>query len=142
LDKAFWYSYGWLLALILFPKFLLRHFTLGIGKAPSKFLYWTRIQWYFTVVLSLLPLDKPPLVIGVGRWLCVWVVLPKLLLRPFTLGIDKPPPKSFHWTWYCIVALSLLPQDKPPLVIGVGRQLSEWVVVMVVLPKFYWGLSH
>jgi hypothetical protein len=53
------------------------------------------------VANAFLAKDKPHFVIGVGRWLCDWVelmvVLPKVLLRPFTLGIDKTPPKSFYW---------------------------------------------
>jgi hypothetical protein len=124
-------------------KILLRPFTLGIDKPPPKSFQWTCTQWYFIVALSFLPQDKPPLVIGVGRWLCDWVVvmvvLPKLLLRPFTQGIDKPPPNSFLWTytkWYFIVANPFLLKDKPPLVNGVGRWLYIWVELMAVFPKF------
>jgi hypothetical protein len=64
------------------------------------------------VAITVLPLDKPCIVIGVGRWLCGSVVarvlLPNFLLGPFLVRIDKPSTKSFAWIciqWYFMVLL-------------------------------------
>jgi hypothetical protein len=44
--------------MVVLPKFLLRPFPPGIDKPPPKYFYWTCIQRYFMVALSLLPQDK------------------------------------------------------------------------------------
>jgi hypothetical protein len=43
------------------------------------------------------------------------VVFHKFLLRPFTVGIDKPPSKYF------VVAITILSQVQPPFLFGVGK---------------------